>query len=74
MYDAVEEEDRRLGNIRKQRDLDHHSVHKLEVVESVAYEQTGTGTSHTGAAKLFHSHCYSVPCIRSLPKRWKRKM
>lgn len=34
--DTVGEEDRRLGNIRKQRDLDHHSVYRLEIVESVA--------------------------------------
>lgn len=36
VYDTVGEEDRSLGNVRKQRDLDHHSVHRLEIVESVA--------------------------------------
>lgn len=36
VYDTVGEEDRRLGNLIKQWDLDHHSVHRLEVVESVA--------------------------------------
>lgn len=34
--DTVGEEDRRLGIMRKQRVLDHHSVHRLEVVESIA--------------------------------------
>lgn len=71
MYDTVGEEDRRLGNVRKQKDLDHHLVHRLEVVESVACLWTDRHIPHRSCktVSLILSALYQTFCLKGGEER-----